>query len=133
MRLAEERGPIPNYKGSAWDKKNLIQRNATTTIAPTGTLSIIAGTSSGIEPIYDIEYQRVLFGDTTVQVRDPLYDELTTRGEERELTDRLFRRAYQITPNDHLRIQRVFQNHVDNAVSKTINLPQHATPRVRAG
>ena len=78
--LAGSRGPFPNYKGSVWEKKNLVQRNATTTtIAPTGTLSIIAGTSSGIEPIYDTRYTRLLLGDIRVEMVDPLYEEMKDR------------------------------------------------------
>jgi ribonucleoside-diphosphate reductase alpha chain len=127
--LADERGPFPNYRGSMWEKNNLLQRNATTTtIAPTGTLSIIAGTSSGIEPIYDITYTRILFGDIQVEITDPLYAEMKGRQGESEKIVKLFRKAYQISPFDHLKIQRAFQNHVDNAVSKTINLPESATP-----
>jgi len=127
--LADERGPFPNYRGSMWEKDNLLQRNATTTtIAPTGTLSIIAGTSSGIEPIYDITYTRILFGDIQVEITDPLYAEMKGRQGESEKILKLFRKAYQISPFDHLKIQKAFQNHVDNAVSKTINLPESATP-----
>jgi ribonucleoside-diphosphate reductase alpha chain len=127
--LADERGPFPNYRGSMWEKNNLLQRNATTTtIAPTGTLSIIAGTSSGIEPIYDITYTRILFGDIQVEITDPLYAKMKGRQGEPEKIVKLFRKAYQISPFDHLKIQRAFQNHVDNAVSKTINLPESATP-----
>jgi ribonucleoside-diphosphate reductase alpha chain len=127
--LADERGPFPNYRGSMWEKNNLLQRNATTTtIAPTGTLSIIAGTSSGIEPIYDITYTRILFGDIQVEITDPLYAEMKGRQGESEKIVKLFRKTYQISPFDHLKIQRAFQNHVDNAVSKTINLPESATP-----
>ncbi len=124
--LAESRGPFPNYKGSIWDGKNLPQRNATTTtVAPTGTLSIIAGTSSGIEPIYDTRYTRLLLGDIRVEMVDPLYQEM---GRSSSLTGKLFRKAYEVAPLDHLKIQRAFQKHVDNAVSKTINLPESATP-----
>ncbi len=127
--LADERGVFPNFKGSLWEKKNLPQRNATTTtVAPTGTLSIIAGTSSGIEPIFDIRYGRLLLGGIEVEVEDPLWREITRASNAQEKLERLFRRAYQVAPLDHLRIQRAFQNHVDNAVSKTINLPETATP-----
>jgi ribonucleoside-diphosphate reductase alpha chain len=127
--LAGERGAFPNYQGSIWHKKNLNQRNATTTtIAPTGTLSIIAGTSSGIEPIYDVRYRRVLFGDIEVEVVDPLYEELVGGSKGDARLGELFRTAFQVAPIDHLKIQRTFQNHVDNAVSKTINLPHAATP-----
>jgi len=127
--LADERGPFQNYRGSMWEKDNLLQRNATTTtIAPTGTLSIIAGTSSGIEPIYDITYTRILFGDIQVEITDPLYVEMKGRQDKSEKIVKLFRKAYQISPFDHLKIQKAFQNHVDNAVSKTINLPESATP-----
>ena len=127
--MAEERGPFPNFKGSVWDKKGLLQRNATTTtVAPTGTLSIIAGTSSGIEPIYDVRYRRLLLGDIEVEVEDPLWRETKDMPDARERLERLFRKAYQVAPLAHLGIQRAFQNHVDNAVSKTINLPENATP-----
>jgi ribonucleoside-diphosphate reductase alpha chain len=126
--LAEQRGTFPNYQGSIWEKKGLRQRNATTTtVAPTGTLSLIAGTSSGIEPIYDVQYSRILFGDVKVNVVDPLYAEIKDSSDEEERLGKLFRKAYQVSPTDHLRIQSVFQEYVDNAVSKTINLPQDAT------
>ena len=124
--LAESRGAFPNYKGSMWEKKKLLQRNATTTtVAPTGTLSIIAGTSSGIEPIYDIRYTRLLLGDIRVDMVDPLYEEMKDTSLQAR---KLFRKAYEVDPLDHLKIQSAFQKHVDNAVSKTINLPEKATP-----
>lgn len=128
-RLADERGPFPNFKGSLWDKKNLIQRNATTTtVAPTGTLSLIAGCSSGIEPIYDIRYTRRLLGDIELEMIDPLYEEMKDSPVMEKRIPELFLKAYQIDPMVHLKIQRAFQNYVDNAVSKTINLPASATP-----
>ena len=125
--LAKQRGTFPNYKGSIWESKGLRQRNATTTtIAPTGTLSLIAGTSSGIEPIYDIRYSRILFGDIKVDVADPLYREIQERKNGQEQLINFFRRAHEVAPSAHLAIQSAFQKHVDNAVSKTINLPQDA-------
>ena len=127
--LAEERGPFPNFKGSIWDGKGIVQRNATTTtIAPTGTLSIIAGTSSGIEPIYDISYKRILFGGMEVEVTDPLYTQIKGQPDAAETITKLFRTAHQVSPDYHLKIQGAFQKHTDNAVSKTINLPAEATP-----
>ncbi len=125
--LAKQRGTFPNYKGSIWGSRGLRQRNATTTtVAPTGTLSLIAGTSSGIEPIYDIKYSRILFGDIKVNVIDPLYREIQEKDNGQEKLKKLFRRAHEILPSDHLAIQDAFQKHVDNAVSKTINLPHDA-------
>ncbi len=127
--LAGERGVFPHYKGSIWEKKNLPQRNATTTtVAPTGTLSIIAGTSSGIEPIYDVHYSRMLFGGLKVDVVDPLYEQMRHDPKAQTMITRLFRTAYQIAPRYHLAIQGAFQRHVDNAVSKTINLPEDTSP-----
>lgn len=109
-------------------EKGHAQRNATTTtIAPTGTLSIIAGTSSGIEPIYGTKYRRMLFGDTEVEVIDPLYEELG-RLPEKDRAEGLFKGAFQIPPFRHLAMQQRFQGHVDNGVSKTVNLPQSETP-----
>jgi ribonucleoside-diphosphate reductase alpha chain len=127
-RLSEERGTLPNYKGSMWEKQGLSQRNATTTtVAPTGTLSIIANTSSGIEPIYQTKYTRVLLGGVQVEIIDPLYEEFRARSD-RDRVKGLFKGAFEIPPFRHLRMQRVFQDHVDNGVSKTINLPQTETP-----
>jgi ribonucleoside-diphosphate reductase alpha chain len=126
--LARERGVFPNYRGSIWDKQNLPQRNATTTtIAPTGTLSIIAGVSGGIEPIYDTHYSRILLGDLKVNIIDSLFAEMKDRLNAGEIK-KLFRTAYEVSPDYHLQIQKAFQNHVDNAVSKTVNLPVEATP-----
>ncbi len=127
--LADERGPFPNSAGSIWHQKNMLQRNATTTtIAPTGTLSIITDTSSGIEPIFEVRYNRVLFCDIQVEVVDPLYAEKRKQIEDDAEMRRLFKTAFQIPPLAHLRIQKAFQSSVDNAVSKTINLPHDATP-----
>lgn len=126
--LAVKRGVFPNYGGSIWEKKKIPLRNATTTtIAPTGTLSILAGTSSGIEPVYDIEYSRVLFGGLRVDVIDPLYKSIRGTMDPDRL-NKLFRKAYDVSPQSHLMIQKAFQDHVDNAVSKTINLGARATP-----
>ena len=123
-------GSFPNFKGSLWEKESLPQRNATTTtIAPTGTLSIIANTSSGIEPIFDVRYSRLLLGDIEVEVEDPLWQEMKGQPDAGGKLAKLFRTAYQVAPLDHLRIQESFQNHVDNAVSKTINLPEDGHSR----
>lgn len=126
--LAEERGVFPNHRGSIWDKKGVRIRNATTTtIAPTGTLSILAGTSSGIEPVYDIAYSRVLFGGLRVDVTDPLY-KIMDGVVNADRLKTLFRKACDVGPAWHLAVQKAFQDHVDNAVSKTINLGAAATP-----
>lgn len=126
--LAEVRGTFPNYKGSIWEQKHLPQRNATTTtIAPTGTLSIIAGTSPSIEPIFETKYTRVIFGNVEVEVIDPLYEEMQ-RHADGSKGKPLFRGAVDIPPFRHLRMQQAFQKHVDNGVSKTINLRNDATP-----
>jgi ribonucleoside-diphosphate reductase alpha chain len=103
----------------------LLPRNATTTtIAPTGTLSIIANTSSGIEPVYDVRY-RFLLGD--VDMEDSLRQGVTRTDSGGQPSERLLRKAYEVAPFYHLRMQQAFQNYADNAVSKTINLPENAT------
>ncbi len=128
LNLAKERGLFPFYKGSIWDRVGLAQRNAsTTTIAPTGTLSIIAGTSGGVEPIYDITYSRTFLDGVTVVVTDPLYVELKEKLDPGEI-ERLFRTSREISPTYHLAIQKAFQDHTDSAVSKTINLPYEVKP-----
>jgi ribonucleoside-diphosphate reductase alpha chain len=125
-----------------------LRNAASTSIAPTGTISIIAGTSASIEPLFALAYRRhVLDGQTLTELnpifvqvtrREGLYSEDLVRALRRHgslarladvpaATKRLFQTALDITPQDHLHIQAAFQKHVDNAVSKTINLPKEAT------
>jgi len=148
--LAEKRGNFPNYPDSLYDHPDTpYMRNATTTtIAPTGTISIIAGCSSGIEPVFAISFVRkVLDGQELLEVH-PLFqqvarergfysDELMKRIAERgsiknfmeipEDVRRVFVVAHDVSPEWHIRIQAAFQKHTDNAVSKTINFPFKAT------
>ncbi|WP_309492462.1 vitamin B12-dependent ribonucleotide reductase [Candidatus Hecatella orcuttiae] len=146
--LAEERGVFPNYKGSIYDGVRKLRNATTTTVAPTGTLSIIANCSSGIEPIFALCYVRnVLSGQRLVEVHSlfeetakkrgfyssALMEKIALKGSLRGLGEvpedvrRLFVTALDIDPEWHVRMQAAFQKHVDNAVSKTINLPHHAT------
>jgi ribonucleoside-diphosphate reductase alpha chain len=150
MELAEKRGVFPNFKGSIYDKPGGMRlRNATlTTIAPTGTLSLLANCSSGIEPLFAIQYTRRALEDMEFQMMDPLFIEL---GKKRgflspelikSLSERasleempqipkevkeLFTTTFEIPPRWHIRIQAAFQEYTDNAVSKTINFPRDAT------
>jgi ribonucleoside-diphosphate reductase alpha chain len=150
--LARHRGAFPNFRGSCHDTPEMIKkggvRNATvTTIAPTGTLSIIAGCSSGIEPLFSISFKRRVL-DTelqevhhgflkTAKERGFYSPELMERiGEKTSLrgftevprdVKRLFVTAHDIPPEDHIEVQSIFQEYTDNAVSKTINLKQRAT------
>lgn len=151
--LAKRRGNFPAYKGSIWDRPETpYMRNATTTtIAPTGSISIIAGCSSGIEPLFAVAYTRRVLDGTELKEVHPLFKKaLEDRGlsaediekiieqalrtgsvarieEVPEEIRRLFVTAFDISPEQHLRIQAAFQRHVHNAVSKTINFPQEAT------
>jgi len=148
-RLGRLRGSFPNFSRSVWRKKYSAMRNATvTTIAPTGTISIIAGCSSGVEPIFALSFmRRVLEGSRLFEV-NPLFErvakergfysaELLERiartGSARDVegvpedVKRIFRTALDIAPEWHVRIQAAFQRHIDNSVSKTVNLPQDAT------
>ncbi|MCX7926861.1 MAG: vitamin B12-dependent ribonucleotide reductase [Candidatus Omnitrophica bacterium] len=148
--LACEKGVFPAYKGSIWEKQGIRLRNATlTTIAPTGTISIIAGPcSSGIEPLFAIVYYRnVMDNDKLVEI-DPLFEEVAReRGfYSRQLMEkiaetgslskidgvpddvkRIFVTAHDISPIWHVKMQAAFQKYVHNAVSKTINFPHEAT------
>ncbi len=149
-RLAGERGPFNNWPDSVFgpDGDDRLLRNATrTTIAPTGTISIIAGCSSGIEPLFAVSYYRkVMEGSVLLEVNpdferrarqlgvwsDELAESVTTKGSVRGLAvpeelERLFATAHDVSPAWHVRHQAAFQAHVDNAVSKTINLPGNAT------
>ncbi len=148
--LGEERGVFPNWEGSIWYENGIKMRNATTTtIAPTGTISIIAGCSSGIEPVFALAYRRanILDGDEffevnpiferTLKALDLYTDEILNRVVEEgsiqaideipEEIRRIFKCALDIAPEWHVRMQAAFQKYTDNAVSKTINLPNHAT------
>ncbi|BCS97686.1 ribonucleotide-diphosphate reductase subunit alpha [Desulfoluna limicola] len=148
--LAVSRGPFPNIGKSVFKgDENRAYRNATcTTIAPTGTLSILAGCSSGIEPVFALSYvRRVMDGDELLEV-NPLFEtmakergfyskalmariaETGTIAHMEEIPEdvrRVFVTAHDVSPEWHVRMQAAFQNHTDNAVSKTVNLPREAT------
>jgi ribonucleoside-diphosphate reductase alpha chain len=148
-QLAEEREPFPNYPGSVWEHRGLRLRNATTTtIAPTGTISILAGCSSSIEPLFAVSFVRHVIEGTRLFETNPLFEkvarargfwsdellaEVARRGTLRGLAQipedvrRLFVTAFDVTPEWHVRMQAAFQRRCDNAVSKTINFPPEAT------
>ncbi len=148
--LAKERGAFPSYPTSIFAKrKQGPYRNATvTTIAPTGTLSIIAGCSSGVEPLFALCFTRnILDGEKLVEVNPYFEKALANAGEYSvELMEsvvekgsiqdmeflpaqmrKVFVTAMDIDPEWHLKMQAAFQRHTDNAVSKTVNLPNSAT------
>jgi ribonucleoside-diphosphate reductase alpha chain len=150
VELGEKRGSFPNFKGSLWDKKGYKAiRNATvTTIAPTGTISIIAGCSSGIEPIFAVAFVRnVMDGSRLLEIqptfealakemgfysRELILDVAKTGSiqnmkEVPEDVKRVVVTSLDIAPEWHVRMQAAFQKYVDNAVSKTVNLPNTAT------
>lgn len=149
--LARERGPFPNYVGSALEAAGgpPVRNATTTTIAPTGSISIIAGASGGIEPLFSIAFTRrgILGGQELVEI-NPLFELVARRdgfysdslmaqvGEVGSIqgidgvpaeVKRLFVTALDIDPEWHVRMQAAFQKHTDNAVSKTVNLPFEAT------
>jgi len=147
--LALKRGSFPNFDRSVLKGRWDAMRNATvTTIAPTGTISIIAGASSGIEPVFALAFKRhVLDGKELVEV-NPLFGAIANRegfyseallkkiaetghiengAEIPERIKKLFVTAHDISPEDHIRMQAAFQKYTDNAVSKTVNFPHDAT------
>ena len=145
--LAEQRGSFPNIDKSIYAGEAM--RNATvTTIAPTGTISIIAGTSSGIEPLFAISFIRNVMEGTKLLEVNPLFERIARErgfystslmmkiaksGSIQDIKEiprdvrELFVTALDIAPEWHVRMQAAFQKHVDNAVSKTINLPHDAS------
>jgi ribonucleoside-diphosphate reductase alpha chain len=113
--IGRRKGSFPNFQGSIWQKKGYAHlRNATvTTIAPTGTLSLIADCTSGIEPIFATAYVKKVLGGLTLSKKHQAGPATVT--------------AHGISPEWHVRMQAAFQKFTDNAVSKTVNLPHQAT------
>jgi ribonucleoside-diphosphate reductase alpha chain len=148
VKLGEEKGLFPNFKNSIYDAPHMSHpRNATTTtIAPTGTLSLIANCSSGIEPLFALAYKRLVL-DTELSEMNryffslakergfyskELEDMILARGSAKAIPEvppdirRIFKTAHDIPPEDHIEMQAAFQEYTDNAVSKTINLPRRS-------
>lgn len=148
--LAKTRGVFPNFKGSIYDKEGglPVRNSTTTTIAPTGSISIIANCSSGIEPYFAVCYWRnVLEGEKLVEVNpyfeniakeegfysEELMRRIAEHGGVQDLEEiplhirKIFRTAHDITPEWHVRMQAAFQKYTDNAVSKTVNFSRHAS------
>jgi ribonucleoside-diphosphate reductase alpha chain len=148
--LAEERGVFPGYEGSVYEKQGRLMRNACRlTVAPTGTISMIAGCSSGIEPLFSLCYHKhnILEGESLLYIdsnferiaknqgfySDELMEYLADGGSIQDRDDvpisvkDIFVTAGDISPEYHVRMQAVFQESVDAAISKTINFPNSAT------
>ena len=158
VELAKTRGVFPNYKDSIYDKNSknfkdkelLLRHAATTTIAPTGSISIIAGASSGIEPLFAIAFKRkhILHkGDELLEI-NPLFEkkakemgfyskelmnEVCEKGTIHSIEKipkeirKTFVTSHDISPEYHIKMQAAFQKYTDNAVSKTVNFPNKAT------
>lgn len=149
QELASQRGVFANYERSVYPKRNLRLRNATVNmIAPTGTISIIAGCSSGIEPLFALSYVRNVLSGTRLFETHSLFEaEMRKRSlyskeliaqvgklgsvqnieEIPEDLKKIYVTSFDVAPSQHLKIQAAFQKHTDNSVSKTINLPPEAT------
>jgi ribonucleoside-diphosphate reductase alpha chain len=148
--LAKARGTFTNYKKSIWPQRGYpALRNATTTtIAPTGTISIIANCSGGVEPLFAISFIRNILDNTEMIEVNPIFEKIAKekgfyseelmrkiarRGTIQDIAEisedirRVFVTAHDIIPEWHLKMQGAFQEHTDNAVSKTVNFPNHAT------
>ena len=149
--LARLRGPFPNWSTSIWKTRDKMKvRNASLTcVAPTGTISIIADCSSGIEPVYSLVFVRQVLDGARLLQTNPLFKQIAAErgfyssklerqiaktGSIQELAEipasvrRIFKAAYDVEPQWHIRMQAAFQQHCDAAVSKTINLSKKATP-----
>ena len=129
MELADERGSYPECEASLYQTP--MRNTSPTAIAPTGTISIIAGCSSGIEPIYDRQYTRTVLEGTTLMEGNWLYEAIQQNmhpKEQPDWADSFFKTAHEIAPEDHLMMLAAIQSRVDNGVSKTINMPHTARP-----
>jgi ribonucleoside-diphosphate reductase alpha chain len=146
--LAGERGSFPNFEKSIYANGVPMRNATTTTIAPTGTLSILASCSSGIEPLFAVSFVRNVLEGTKLYEVNPVFEKTAKeRGFwSRELIEKIaghgtlqdidevpddikkvFTTAHDISPLDHIRMQAAFQKHIDNAVSKTVNFSHDAT------
>ena len=147
--LGLKRGSFPNFKGSIWEGKYKARRNATvTTVAPTGTISIIAGCSSGVEPLFAVAFMRHVLEGARLFELHPIFEKMAkergfyggetlekivshgTIGDIKEVPEdirRLFVTAHDIKPEWHVRVQAAWQKYTENAVSKTVNLPEDAS------
>jgi ribonucleoside-diphosphate reductase alpha chain len=148
VELAEARGVFPNFKGSIYDAPDMpgVRNATTTTIAPTGTLSIIADCSSGIEPLFALAYKKLILDTELYEINkyffeaaknngfysEELREKVIAKGYLRGMKEipgqikKLFKTAHEIPPKDHIEVQACFQEFTDNAVSKTINMPYRA-------
>lgn len=150
IELGENRGSFPAFKGSKWDREGYhAMRNATTTtIAPTGSISIIAGVTSGIEPLFAVSFQRDVMGGTKMMEVNALFEniarkrgfyskklmmEIARSGSLKGISEipedirQLFITTYEVDPAWQVKMQAAFQKYVDNGVSKTVNLPSNAS------
>jgi len=150
VEIGEKRGAFPNFRDSIWEKKGYktIRNSTVTTVAPTGTISIIAGCSGGIEPIFAVAFVRNVMEGTRLLEIQPTFEELAKErgvysrdlmleiaktGSIQNMEEvpkdvrRIFVTSLDIDPEWHVRMQAGFQKYVDNAVSKTVNLPPDAT------
>ncbi|MYC28636.1 MAG: vitamin B12-dependent ribonucleotide reductase [Chloroflexi bacterium] len=150
MALSEKRGTFPSWEGSVYNQPGNVRRmrnSAPVTIAPTGTISIISGASSGIEPLFALSYVRNVMDNTRLVEGNPyfeavahhegfysqeLMEQLARSGTLHDLdvpewVKDVFRTSHDITPEWHVRMQAAFQTYTDNSVSKTINFPNSAS------
>ncbi len=148
-KLAKKRGVAPGWKGSEHEKSGRKMRNLSClSISPTGTISILAGASSGCEPLFAISYQRTVLGDNEIIYLNKIFEEIAKRRGfytpelirkisragniqdfkeiPRDVRD-VFITAQEIKPEWHIRMQATLQKYVDNSISKTINFPRNAS------
>jgi ribonucleoside-diphosphate reductase alpha chain len=150
LGLAQTRGTFPNFSGSIYDRPvpSRLRNATTTTIAPTGTISIICDASGGIEPVFNLAFTRqIMDNDRLIEVNPvfaaiakeegfysrELIETIAAQGSVREITAvpskwrEILVTAHDVEPEWHIRMQAAFQKYTDNAVSKTINFPHDAT------